>query len=151
MSFESRVVKNAQTVEYGKFVELVGDSRFPAVSVTRIQYRDTSDAFPNNKGLPPLTSVEIYPKFAVITYNVNPGSGYTMCETRTSGNPSFISSKIFIHNLANSTTNVKLTLTSGLSCNIPIGKNAEPNHIYTENLAVSGVNDYGGCSINFYA
>ena len=66
MSFESRVVKNAQTVEYGKFVELIGDSRFPAVSVTRIQYRDTSDAFPNNKGLPPLTSVEIYPKSSSI-------------------------------------------------------------------------------------
>ena len=71
MSFESRVVKNAQTVEYGKFVEIQNDSRFPAISVTRIQYRDTSDAFPNNIGLPPLTSVEIYPKYGVITYLAN--------------------------------------------------------------------------------
>jgi len=72
MSFQSNIIKNAQTVEYGKFVELVGDSRFPAVSVTRIQYRDTSDAFPNNKGLPPLTSVEIYPKFAILSHLTNP-------------------------------------------------------------------------------
>jgi len=56
MSFESRVVKNTQTVEYGKFVELQNDSRFPAVSVTRIQYRDQSDAFPNNVSVLPLTS-----------------------------------------------------------------------------------------------
>ena len=48
MSFESRVVKNAQTVEYGKFVELKDDSRFPAISVTRVQYPDQSSAFPNN-------------------------------------------------------------------------------------------------------
>jgi len=72
MSIESRVVKNAQTVEYGKFVEIQNDSRFPAVSVTRVQYRDTSDAFPNNQGLPPLTSVEVYPKFAVLSHITNP-------------------------------------------------------------------------------
>lgn len=72
MSFESRVIKNAQTVEYGKFVEIKDDSRFPPISVTRIQYRDTSNAFPNNIGLPPLTSVEVYPKFAVLSYITNP-------------------------------------------------------------------------------
>lgn len=72
MAVESNVVKNAQTVEYGKFVELVNDSRFPAVSVTRVQYRDTSNAFPNNQNLPPLTSVDIYPKFGVLTYLTNP-------------------------------------------------------------------------------
>ena len=71
MSFQSNIIKNAQTVEYGKFVEIQNDSRFPAISVTRIQYRDTSDAFPNNIGLPPLTSVEIYPKYGVITYLAN--------------------------------------------------------------------------------
>ena len=71
MSVETHVIRNQQTVEYGKFVEIKNDSRFPAVSVTRIQYRDTSDAFPNNIGLPPLTSVEIYPKYGVITYLAN--------------------------------------------------------------------------------
>ena len=71
MSYEAKVIKNAQTVEYGKFVEIKDDARFPAVSVTRVQYRDQSNAFPGNKGLPPLTSVEIYPKYGVITYVAN--------------------------------------------------------------------------------
>jgi hypothetical protein len=69
--FESRVVKNPELVEYGKFVELKDDSRFPPISVTRVSYRDQSNAFPNNAGLPPLTSVEIYPKYGVITYLAN--------------------------------------------------------------------------------
>jgi hypothetical protein len=69
--FESRVVKNPELVEYGKFVEIKDDSRFPAISVTRVSYRDQSNAFPNNIGLPPLTSVEIYPKYGVITYLAN--------------------------------------------------------------------------------
>ena len=72
MSFQSQVVRNAQTVEYGKFVEIQNDSRFPAVSVTRVQYRDTSDAFPENRGLPPLTSIDVYPKFAVLSHISNP-------------------------------------------------------------------------------
>ena len=69
--FESRVVKNPELVEYGKFVEIKDDSRFPAISVTRVSYRDQSNAFPNNAGLPPLTSVEVYPKYGVITYIAN--------------------------------------------------------------------------------
>jgi len=142
MSYNSNVVVNEVLPEYGKFVEIKNDSRFPPISVTRWDYRDSGA----------LSSVDIYPKYAVLTYRVGGNEGgYTMCETRTSGNPSFISSKIFIHNLTNSATNVKLTLTSGLSCNIPMAKHTDPNHTYTENLAVSGVNDYGGCSINFYA
>jgi hypothetical protein len=156
MSFESRVVKNAQTVEYGKFVELKDDSRFPAISVTRVQYPDQSSAFPNNQGAPPLTSVEVYPKFAVITHDVGsggagPGGAYTKCETRNSGNPSFISSKIFIYNSTNQFADVILTLTSGLSCMINLGKHNESNHTFTENLAVSGVNDYDGCTITYFA
>ena len=71
MSLDVRVIKNPQTVEYGKFVEIQNDSRFPAVSVTRYEYKDQSNAFPENQGAPPLTSVEIYPKYAVITYVAN--------------------------------------------------------------------------------
>lgn len=69
--FESRVVKNPELVEYGKFVEIKNDARFPAISVTRVSYPDQSNAFPNNAGLPPLTSVEVYPKYGVITYLAN--------------------------------------------------------------------------------
>jgi ABC-type transporter Mla subunit MlaD len=72
MAYETRVVKNAQLVEYGKFIELANDSRYPAVSVVRVQYPDASDAFPSNKGLPPLTSVDVYPKYAVLSYIANP-------------------------------------------------------------------------------
>lgn len=153
----ANIVRSYQTAEDGKFIELNGDSRFPAISVTRYLYKDDSDAFPQNQGLPPLTSVDVYPKYAVLTYNAGgvggagPGGSFTRCETRTSSNPSFISSKIFIHNSVNQDANVVLTLTSGLSCTIPIGKSSEANHVYTESLAVSGVNNYAGCSINFYA
>lgn len=72
MSFESKVVKNAQTVEYGKFVELQNDSRFPPISVVRLSPWDQSNAFPENAGKPPLTAVEIYPKYAVLTHLTNP-------------------------------------------------------------------------------
>lgn len=71
MAIESQVVRNAQTVEYGKFVEIKDDSRFPAVSVTRYQYPDDTNAFPNNQNVPPSTTVEVYPKFAVLTYLTN--------------------------------------------------------------------------------
>ncbi|NBP03686.1 MAG: hypothetical protein EBU90_27035, partial [Proteobacteria bacterium] len=69
----SQVVRNAQTVEYGKFVEIQNDSRFPAISVVRIEEWDKSSAFPNNTGKPPLTSVDVYPKYAVLTYDVSTG------------------------------------------------------------------------------
>lgn len=156
MSIETRVVRNAQTVEYGKFVELT-DSRFPAVSVVRVQPRDTSNAFPENRGLPPRTEVEVYPKYAVLTYNAGgiggsgPGGAYTMCETRSAGNPSFTPAQILIHNDSNSVVNVGLTLTSGMSCLIPIGKNTTANHIVSLNLAVSAVTNYAGTTITFFA
>ena len=63
MSYNSNVTINPATVEYGKFLELQGDSRFPAISVTRYESRDSA---------PALSSVEVYPKYAVITYLANP-------------------------------------------------------------------------------
>lgn len=64
MSYNSDVVKNYNTLEYGKFVEIVGDSRFPPVSVTRVQY-------PESDLLPPISSTEIFPKYAVLSYLAN--------------------------------------------------------------------------------
>ena len=70
------VVSNPQLVEYGKFVQLVGDSRFPAVSVLDLEYPDTTAAFPGNSAAHPLSSYSVYPKYAVITYESNMlGSG----------------------------------------------------------------------------
>jgi hypothetical protein len=75
IGYSSNVVANSQTAESGKFVQLDNDTRFPAVSVTRFRYLDTSEAY-TNTSTAPITSVEIYPKFAILTYNVNTlGSG----------------------------------------------------------------------------
>lgn len=59
---ETRVVANYQTAEYGKFVQLTNNTEFPAVSVTRYNS-------PNVAGMPPVSSVEVFPKYAVITYD----------------------------------------------------------------------------------
>jgi len=88
---------------------------------------------------------------ALNVYPVVPSGGYTLCETRTSGYPTFTSKEILIHNSTNSDVNVTLTLTSGLSCRVPIGKSAEPNHILRLNVAVSAVNIYSGCEVTFFA
>lgn len=61
-----------QTAEFGKFVELSESSAFPPVSVVRISYPDTTNAFPSNSGVDPLSSVEVYPKYAVLTKLTNP-------------------------------------------------------------------------------
>jgi hypothetical protein len=72
MAINNNVVKNYQTAEYGKFVEIINSSQFPPVSVVRLSYPDTSSAFPSNSGLKPLSSVDIYPKYAVLSYIANP-------------------------------------------------------------------------------
>lgn len=94
-----------------------------------------------------LSALKVYvtnPSLVCIPYS------FTSCETRTSGNPSFIPKQILITNLANTDVNVNLTLTSGLSCNIPVGKENSTNHSVSLNLAVSTVNNYNGCIINFF-
>jgi hypothetical protein len=66
----TKVIKNYQTAEYGKFVELL-DSRYPSVSVVRLSYPDTSSAFPSNSSAGPLSSVEIYPKYGILSHITN--------------------------------------------------------------------------------
>lgn len=65
MSYNSRVTEHPAKLESSKFVEIVGDNRFPAVSVTHIQY-------PESNLMPPVTTVDVFPKYAVITYLANP-------------------------------------------------------------------------------
>jgi len=70
-SFESNVVANYQTVEYNKFVQITNNTQFPAVSVTRFNS-------PNVAGLQPVSSVDVYPKYAVLVKNVdNTTANYT--------------------------------------------------------------------------
>lgn len=89
---------------------------------------------------------------ALNVYITNPNNepySFTLCETRTEGNPSFVSKQILLHNPTDIDTEVILTLTSGLSCAIPVYKAPTNNQIIL-NLAVSGVNNYNGCVINFF-
>lgn len=88
---------------------------------------------------------------ALRVYPIVSSGGYTKCESRTSGNPSFVSSQIVIHNNSNNDVEVTLTLTSGMSCLVPVGKNSTSNHIMILNLAVSTVNNYNGTAITFFA
>lgn len=60
--YDSNVVANQALPEYGKFVEIKNDSRFPAISVTRWDYRDSGAA---------LSAVSVYPKYAVLTYDIS--------------------------------------------------------------------------------
>jgi len=82
---------------------------------------------------------------------VNVPYSYTICQTRTTGNPSFVSKQILLHNGSNTDVDVNLTLMGGTSCNIPIGKSSTANHSIILNLAVSTVNIYNGCVITFFA
>lgn len=70
-SIDTRVVANYQTAEYGKFVELTNNTEFPAVSVTRFNS-------PNVAGMIPVSSTEVYPKYAVITYDSRLGTANSL-------------------------------------------------------------------------
>jgi len=70
-SSDPRVVTNYQTAEYGKFVEIVNSSEYPPVSVTRWQYPAQQY---NGVIAAPISSVDVYPKYAVLTENINTDS-----------------------------------------------------------------------------
>jgi hypothetical protein len=67
----ANTITSYQTAEYGKFLQLGENSLFPPVSVVRLSYPDNTSAFPENANLSPLSSLEIYPKYAVLTHIVN--------------------------------------------------------------------------------
>lgn len=69
-NYNTNVVANYQLAEAGKFIDLSQNTRFPSISVTRVRYPDTTQAY-NNQGVPPITSVEIFPKYGVISYIAN--------------------------------------------------------------------------------
>jgi hypothetical protein len=70
-NYNTVVIANPALAESGKFIDLSQNTRFPSVSVTRIKYPDTTQAFPGNTGARPITSVEIYPKYGIISYIAN--------------------------------------------------------------------------------
>lgn len=64
MSYNSDVRRNIASLEHSKFVEIQDDVRFPPISTTRVQYTESSE-------LPPVTSVDVYPRHAVVAYIAN--------------------------------------------------------------------------------
>ena len=71
VNYNTNVISSPTYAEAGKFVDLSGNTRFPSVSVIRTSYPDNTEAFPGNAGVPPITSVDIYPKYGVISYIAN--------------------------------------------------------------------------------
>ena len=71
VNYNTSVVANYQLAEAGKFMDLSNNTRFPSVSVVRTRYPDTTEAFPGNTGAQPITSVDVYPKYGVISYIAN--------------------------------------------------------------------------------
>jgi hypothetical protein len=69
---DPKITVNRSQADQAIYLELDGDSRFPSVSVTRWQYPDTTSAFPGNSGAKPLSSIEVFPKFSLLNYIVNP-------------------------------------------------------------------------------
>jgi hypothetical protein len=68
---DSNVTVPYQTVEYNKFIEL-DRSNYPAVSVIRTHYPDQSQAFPGNYNTRPVSSIDVYPKYGILTHITNP-------------------------------------------------------------------------------
>lgn len=66
MAFTSYFNTNQSVLEYGKFIRLDQNTSFPPVSVTNYNYPDI--------GTPPTSSVQVFPKYAVLTYDVSTGS-----------------------------------------------------------------------------
>lgn len=86
VNVNSAVVLNPDIVEYGKFMEIDNDSRFPAISTLSLHYPDQSQAFPANANVQPLSTITVYPKYAVLNYVINTiGSGGFDYITSSSG------------------------------------------------------------------
>ena len=134
MSIQNNTLTNLAYLEYGKFVGITGDTRFPALSVTR-----------HDLSVPSASSVDTFNKYAVLVYDVS--NTFTMTETRTSGVPSFISAQVYLANTTASPASPVLSLISSTSCQIFLNAYSTA----TLNLAVSSVLNYAGCSITFFA
>lgn len=64
MNYNHDVRAHITSLEHSKFIE-IQDTRYPAVSVIRVQY-------PESNLMPPISTTEIYPKHALLAYIANP-------------------------------------------------------------------------------
>ena len=60
------LITSYQTAEQGKFVPITSNTQYPPVSVIRWSYPDNSSAFPENSAVPPVSSIDVYHKYAVL-------------------------------------------------------------------------------------
>ena len=77
MPVNSNVYRNIATTEFQKFVEIVNDSRFPAITTHPPDY--------NNQ-----PTTQIFPKYAILTYDVGQNNGGIPTNTLPFGNNSSI-------------------------------------------------------------
>ena len=79
-SLNPNITVNRSQAEQAIYLQLDGDSRFPAISTVRVyEYPDNTQAFiPSDKKLgsaaaytAPLTSIQVFPKFSTLNYIVN--------------------------------------------------------------------------------
>jgi len=117
--------------ENSKFVEMINDSRFPAVTCIQIDVSLT----------PSPTAYNIFSKYAVLTYNV--GASFTSSQTLTAGAPTFVPTQVQIYNPSLSAQSVTFTLISGNTATIW----TPAQQVQTLNLAVSAINTYNGCTV----
>lgn len=69
MNYDHDVRAPIPALEHSKFIEIVDDARYPAVSALRIK-------FPESSSMAPISTTEVYPKHAVLTYIANPEDIY---------------------------------------------------------------------------
>ena len=151
MSYSSDVRRNIASLEHSKFVEITNDVRFPAISTTRVQYTESSD-------IPPVSTVEVYPRHAVVAYIANAaditgggGSGSSnpypqasnwdiLSVSFSSGYVAFPSAAASVVNVVNNTgTTISIKKTSG-AVGMPL-----PDRSSADISVVSNANEISVC------
>jgi hypothetical protein len=139
------VVQNQEMVEYGKFTRLDNNTLFPYITVIQTEYPDqTQMFFPWNTAYQPTSTVNLFPKFAVLTYNVNGQA--TQGATQTAGNPpGFTTQQILIANGTASLAYLSAVLISGNVVGLPVAANS----VATYNVAVSAIIAYNSLTVTY--
>lgn len=133
MSVNSNVFRNIATTEYQKFVEITNDSRFPAITTNPVDY--------NNQ-----PTTQIFPKYALLTYDIGQNNGGVPINSLPFGNNSSIdafgrlriSNPVTVHNAKQVYDNAPLIYTSAT---VGTGSNTYDQTNSSTVMAVSSNND----------
>lgn len=147
MSYISDVRRNIASLEHSKFVEIQNDARFPAITATRIQYTESSE-------LPPVTSVEVYPRHAVVAYvanaaDVSGGGSNTPTQAQSWDILSAVFSAAYVALPSTSATTVTVVNNTGTSINVKKTTGAVglplPDRTSADFTVVSNANEISFC------